>query len=470
VAVATATTILTADDRKLRRGLTRGLSSLRRFGQRARVILKSVAIGIAGIGVAAVASAFLFLKAFEKQEKAERKLQSVIKATGMAAGFTADQLKQMASALQIITTIGDEVILNAQAILLTFKEIKGDEFKDATVAMLDMATVLDTDLKSAAILVGKALNDPIRGATALTRSGVTFTEQQKEQIKVMQEAGDILGAQRIILGELESQFKGAAEAVGDTFGGRVRELIGRLGDLSEKIAGPLVTVVDAFIDRISVLVTFLEENIVTIEAWIDTAFDMQEGIIRLRIAVKDLALGFTLLGIAILASLRVSPFGLLIFGVKTLREDLKNLREDFKLTIGEFEDPLKVLKLPKRKTPEERAAERAERRAKATEEFRSIRATLVGGRAGVGGDRDLQSKQKASFESLEGMAKRIQIAAAGGDPQTKAANKTATATEKIAEEVTKGTEIAKEQIKVLRAIFGQQALTNEKLPQPALLG
>ena len=85
-------------------------------------------------------------------------------------------------------------------------------------------------------------------------------------------------------------------------------------------------------------------------------------------------------------------------------------------------------------------------------------------------EKESQKKQKASFEDLQQMAKRIQVAAAGGDPQTKAATKTATATEKIAEESSKATKIAEESVKVLKDIFTQDGLILQKLPPTAVFG
>ena len=85
-------------------------------------------------------------------------------------------------------------------------------FDRAELASVNLSARLGQDLQSSAIQVGKALNDPIKGVTALQRVGVSFTAQQREQIKAMVEAGNVAGAQGIILGELEKQFGGAAEA------------------------------------------------------------------------------------------------------------------------------------------------------------------------------------------------------------------------------------------------------------------
>lgn len=78
---------------------------------------------------------------------------------------------------------------------------------------LDMATAMNGGLKPSAeqlsnqaIQLGKALNDPIIGMGALRKVGVAFTEAQKEQIKTLQESGDLMGAQKIILNELGNEF------------------------------------------------------------------------------------------------------------------------------------------------------------------------------------------------------------------------------------------------------------------------
>ena len=169
------------------------------------------------------------------QEAAEAKLESVIRATGGAAGLTADQMKDYASGLQQITTVGDEAIIEGQALLATFKQIRGEGFERATAAALDMSAIMQTDLKSSILQIGKALNDPIRGLTMLTRVGVTFSEGQKEQINNLQESGDLYGAQSVILRELETQFGGAASALADTYGGAIVQAKNSWGDLKEEL-------------------------------------------------------------------------------------------------------------------------------------------------------------------------------------------------------------------------------------------
>lgn len=147
---------------------------------------------------------------------------SIIESTGGAAQITSAQLDDLNKTLSIKTGIDDELIRSGQNVLLTFTNIKNEVgegnqvFDQASGIILDMATVFGGDATSAATQLGKALNDPIAGIGSLSRVGVQFTEQQKEQIKTLVESGDTLSAQKIILGELETQVGGTAEASADS--------------------------------------------------------------------------------------------------------------------------------------------------------------------------------------------------------------------------------------------------------------
>lgn len=155
-------------------------------------------------------------EAWRIQKEAASVLNTVLESTGATAWTSAEQLEQMASSLQKITNYGDETVQSMQSVLLGFRNIKGDQFESATKAILDMATVMKMDLKSAAQVVGKALDDPINGLDSLRRQGFQFTDAQKQMIKAMLDAGDTASAQKLILDELETTYGGAAEAAADT--------------------------------------------------------------------------------------------------------------------------------------------------------------------------------------------------------------------------------------------------------------
>ncbi|MCP4229825.1 MAG: hypothetical protein GY771_06715 [bacterium] len=186
------------------------------------------------------------------QREAETQLEAVLKATGHAAGFNLEQLKSMASGLQDVTTYGDETTLAGMSILATFKNIRGEAFERTTKAALDMSTVMKQDLKSSMVMLGKAINDPVKNLSALSRAGVQFTDKQRDMIKELVEAGDLFEAQNIILKELESQFGGAAEAAGGPFAKALGQLKNAWGDLMEEI-GFAITDNEAFVEILNKL-------------------------------------------------------------------------------------------------------------------------------------------------------------------------------------------------------------------------
>jgi phage-related minor tail protein len=185
-----------------------------------------------GFGLAAAATG-LFIKNTIEAEKVQAQLAARIKDTAGAAGRSLQQLNDQADKLQGLTVFDDEAIGGVQAMLLTFKQIQGVNFDDATAAVLDLSTAMGTDLNSASVQLGKALNDPIKGITALAKAGIQFSEDQKKVIKALVETGDIAGAQRVILKELEGQMGSAAEAARNTLGGALQGLKNSFDNLLE---------------------------------------------------------------------------------------------------------------------------------------------------------------------------------------------------------------------------------------------
>jgi hypothetical protein len=171
------------------------------------------------------------------------------------------QLEEMAAGLQRISLYDDDQILKeVTANLLTFTNVTGTEFDKAQVAILNLSTRLGTDLTSASVQVGKALNDPIKGVKALGRAGVQFTAEQKAQIEALQESGDVAGAQTIILQELETQFGGAAEAAANV--DPYTQLANEVGNLSEDF-GAIIN------DALKPFVGFVRQVVDSIKGWSD---------------------------------------------------------------------------------------------------------------------------------------------------------------------------------------------------------
>jgi hypothetical protein len=234
---------------------------------------KQAAMAVGLVGGAMLAAGRKAVAAYHEDAAAAGKLAATLKATGYAAGFTVSQLQEQASALQRLTGVGDETILSMQGILATFRNIKGDAFTRATSAILDMGAAMgkagkgSADIEAAVIQVGKALNDPIAGMSALSRVGVQFTDQQKAQIKAMQESGDMAGAQAIILAELQGQFGGTAEAMAKSQHG-LKQMRAAIGDAIESIGQAIVETegFDSAIEAVTSTVEDLAESGL-IELW-----------------------------------------------------------------------------------------------------------------------------------------------------------------------------------------------------------
>ena len=142
----------------------------------------------------------------------------MFKGVGDAQGTAAAAAEKYAGKLSAQTGVDDELIMKGQAVLATFHSVSGEAgrtagiFDRATAAGADLAAAGFGSIESNAVQLGKALEDPTKGMTALAKSGVTFTDAQKASIEQMQKSGDLLGAQQVILGAVEGQVKGTAEA------------------------------------------------------------------------------------------------------------------------------------------------------------------------------------------------------------------------------------------------------------------
>ena len=209
---------------------------------------KKASMALAAAGTAALAGLSMVVKTgigeCMEASAAQAQLAAGIKSTGGAAGVTVDHLTNLASSIQNYSGQTDDSIMQTEALLLTFKNIKNvgaDKiFDQATMAAADMAAKMGTDASSAAIQLGKALNDPIKGVGSLSRVGVQFTEAQKKQIAAMVESGDTMGAQKIILKELNEEFGGAAKAAGDSLPGQIEKAKRSFEDMSESLMSALM--------------------------------------------------------------------------------------------------------------------------------------------------------------------------------------------------------------------------------------
>lgn len=187
------------------------------------------------------------VKRAEEMASAYAITERIVSQTQGAANITADEVKKLNQQLSLRTGIDKGLITTGSNVLLTFKGIKNevgegnDVFNRASSVMLDMATVFGGDAKSAATQLGKALEDPIKGIASLGEVGVTFTDQQKEQIRTLVESGRMVEAQTMILATLEGQVGGTAEASADS----TAKIGNAWKEVQEWIGSKLLPILDA---------------------------------------------------------------------------------------------------------------------------------------------------------------------------------------------------------------------------------
>lgn len=178
-------------------------------------------------------------------------LQAELKSTHDASGMSAKGITELAEGIQKTTPISREAALTGDNMLLTFTNLHKNVFPAASQAVADMATRMNGGLvpssqqmNQTALQLGKALNDPAQGLMMLRRVGVTFSEQQKEQIKTMEKAGDTAGAQKVMLEELHKEFGGSAAANMKTYTGQWDALKNRFHDIAGQAIQKLIQMLE----------------------------------------------------------------------------------------------------------------------------------------------------------------------------------------------------------------------------------
>lgn len=264
------------DDSGLQKTLGETSASVGKFGAG----LGKIGFGALAGGALAVGAAFAGLSAVSiktagdlgKIEALNAQTEAALKSTGAAAWVARSDIENLAGGIEKLTGIEAETVQAGENLLLTFTNIQnkaGDGnniFERATQVMTDMSVALGQDTTASAIQLGKALNDPVKGVTALQKVGVSFTESQKATITKMVETGDVLGAQKVILAELNKEFGGSAEAFGTTLPGQVAKLKNSFGDLMEPLVQKAIPALTDFLG-------FVRENMPLLTPILDKVFE-----------------------------------------------------------------------------------------------------------------------------------------------------------------------------------------------------
>ncbi len=256
---------------KLEKELNRLTTPMEKIGAVSRSLAPAAVIGLTALTGMAVGA----VRAAEEAEVADKRLTNIAQSMGLFGSATAtvvQRLKDYADATMLATGIDDEIIKSTQAKLLTFKNLAqtaddvGGAMDRATLAAIDLAAAGFGEAEQNAVQLGKALQDPIKGITALARAGVTFTKQEKEKIKTLVESGKMLEAQDLILTAIETQVGGTAEATATSSA----KMTVAFGEMSESIGKALLPLVQTLVPVMVGFFNMIGENsgVVTVLAGI----------------------------------------------------------------------------------------------------------------------------------------------------------------------------------------------------------
>lgn len=260
---------------------------------------------LAGVGgfLALASAARAVWGEMEEAAKVGAQTEAVIASTGGIANVTAQHVSDLAQQLLRVSGVDDEVIAGGANMLLTFTKVRNevgkgnDIFDRATRAALDMSVALGTDMRGASLQIGKALQDPIRGLTALRRVGVSFTDAQENQIRAMVKTGDVAGAQKIILAELTTEFGGSAKAAGETLPGKLSIMRESLKNTGAEILTAMTPALQGLADILVQVAGFAQRHstVTTVAVGAITAFAAAVWLMNFALAANPIVLVIGLL-------------------------------------------------------------------------------------------------------------------------------------------------------------------------------
>jgi len=265
------------------------------------------ALTIAGAAIVGVLGSMV--KAAEEEGKVERQLDAVLKSTAGAAGLNREEMIKLADEMSRVTKYTHEEVTGGENLLLTFTRIGKDVMPQAVETMLDMSTALGQDLKSSAIQLGKALQDPVLGITALRRVGVNFDADAKNMITTLVKQGHTLEAQKVILKELAVEFGGSARMAVQGFGGQLGLIKKDIMETGESIGKSLMPFLKDMLASIKPIVEKLR-------AWVEAHPELVRQIATLAL---KLGMAMVVIGPLLIALPRlVQIFGILKIAVTAL--------------------------------------------------------------------------------------------------------------------------------------------------------
>ncbi len=236
---------ITADNSKLKSGLKQSEQSVNKFSSS---IKRMGGVMAGAFAITKVASFFKeTVKLYGIQEQAEKKLADSIAATGGEVDKLLPRYKKLASEIQSVTTVGDEVTLGLIA-LGKQMGISDAKMEEATKGAIGLSKAFGIDLNTSMKMVAAG----IQGDTTLLNRYIPqlrFATTQAEKMSIMNEA--MANGWVVATGEAE------------TFTGKMQQLSNTMGDIKENIGGVIAETMTEPLKDLSAWVSENQEGIVT---------------------------------------------------------------------------------------------------------------------------------------------------------------------------------------------------------------
>ena len=225
------------------------------------VVTSAISTVISAVQKAVDAGAEL-IRTYSLQEQAERRLQTVLRATQNAVGMSASELFDLADSLSSVTAYSDQEIIAVEQMLAATRKISSEVMPEAIKAVLDMAAATGDDAAGAAKDLAQALADPAGEIESLKEKGIQLSEEQAENIRRVQEQNGVYEAQKLLLKEVAGTYGGMAEAIADTDTGKLKQIKDVWTDIKEGLGEGLLNLIQPALDT-------LYERLVDIEEFVD---------------------------------------------------------------------------------------------------------------------------------------------------------------------------------------------------------
>lgn len=222
------------------------------MGDKIKKALSFTAIATAAVaGIKTITSACKqCVSAFSEAEKVSSRLNAVWKNVGTATGKTAKQMDDFAESMEKVTYFASESIKEAGLLLAATESLTEDGFDRALQASMDLAAALGEDVTSAAQTLSKAIQEPESALSRLKTIGVSFTEDEKAQIKALTDANKKYEAQALILDKIEQKYRGVAQAINDTPVGLLDNINDTISDIRKDLGEGLLNALSPVLEDI----------------------------------------------------------------------------------------------------------------------------------------------------------------------------------------------------------------------------